>query len=55
MGTHFADILRGYNPYVEGLKPSFVHGFGVQGYGIFTFLYHTNQLYKCRYGERIDG
>ena len=32
MGTqnlHF----RGYNPYIGGLKPSFFHGFGVQGKG----------------------
>ena len=32
MGTHVSFILRGYNPYFEGLKTSFFKGFGVQRY-----------------------
>ncbi len=33
-------IFRGYNPYFEGLKlkPSFSHGFGVQGY-LYIYIY----------------
>ena len=31
-------IFRGYNPYIGGLKPSFFHGFGVQGWNHFFCL-----------------
>ena len=27
MGTHVSFIFRGYNPYIGGSKPSFLHGF----------------------------
>ena len=30
MGTHVSFILRGYDPFFEGRKPSFFMGFGVQ-------------------------
>ena len=40
-------IYRGYNPYIGGWKPSFFHGFGVQGYNltIYYILYIIYYIY----------
>ena len=32
MGTHVSFIFRGYKPCIGVVKPSFFHGFGVQGW-----------------------
>ncbi len=35
--------LLGVITHILGLKTFILHGFGVQGYGIFTYTYHKNQ------------